>query len=117
MPRNPRPSEIANTIERAADYIQTYGWVRGPRWEDAQKGRVPADMIGAVRQVTRSDNTLDWAYNALDMYLFELGQPSPTSWNQMQRDRRKVIRNMRRCANRLRSRELDLNSYQPTNSK
>ena len=115
MPRNPRPSEIAQTIERAADYIQTNGWQRITDWDSAQKGQVPADMVGALYQVTRSDNTLEWAYVALDKYLYDMKMPPPGAWNMMQRDRRKVIRNMRRCARQLRLGELSFTAYQQDN--
>lgn len=115
MSRKPRPSEIAQTIERAADYIQTNGWRRTTEWDSAQKGKVPADMVGALYQVTRYDNRLDWAYFALDRYLYEMKMPPPGTWNMMQRDRRKVIRNMRRCARQLRSGELSVTTEKQNN--
>lgn len=108
MPRNPRPSEIAQTIERAADYIQQHGWTRELEWNDRQNGTPPAGLVGSLYQVTRSNNTLEWAYVAIDKYLYDQHMPPPQSWNWMQRDRRKVIRNMRKCARQLRKGELSL---------
>lgn len=103
MPRNPRPSELADRIEKAADLIGTHGWCTGA----FRKGQRHC-MFGAVEDVTRSNAVQSHVWSALwSSLLADYGEPDanagPEAWNDKQRDARKVRRAMYRAARRLRN--------------
>lgn len=103
-PRNPRPSELADRIEAAADLIGTKGWCRG----DYRKGERHC-MVGAVQDVIRKSDTLRHVRAALstslsmDYNIDPDAHEAPETWNDDQSDARKVRRAMYRTARRLRA--------------
>lgn len=99
-PRAPRPSEIAGRIDAAADLLATNGWCRGTY----DKGDRHC-AVGAIVAVT-SDR--GWRFATLKALSDYVEHRAPefgdvTDWNDAQRDKRKVIRWMRACANELRN--------------
>ena len=108
MPRDPRPSELADRIEAAADLIGTKGWCTG----EFRRGERYC-MIGAVKDVTRSFKVEYLVWLALlgslsADYGAEAVSTGPEAWNDEQRDSRKVRRAMLRTAKRLREHTLRL---------
>lgn len=55
-------TNVADTLDRAADYIEAHGWCRG-RVKDAE-GRVC--VIGALCEVSKSDRLIANAMDAMD---------------------------------------------------
>ena len=88
MPRDPRPSELADRIEAAADLIGTKGWCTG----EYRKGERHC-MIGAVKDVTRYFKVEYLVWLALLGSLSaDYGAEAvlgPEVWNDDQRDSRR----------------------------
>ena len=111
QPRNPRPVEVADTIDRAADYIMEQGWTYANCGENPRTGGV-CPMV-AIDKVTRSPGSYHAAMDTFRRYgIYHLPDAysaagwSVARWNDSQRDRRKVVRHMRKCARMVRNHEL-----------
>ena len=94
------PSAVADLLDRTADYISTHRWTRGKR-ERTNTGGVCA--VGGLCKVANGnpyvDNPLTWA--ARDT-LYDVLGTSIMGINDGCRDKRKVVRAMRRTAKAVR---------------
>lgn len=104
MPRQPRPAEVADTLERAAILLEQKGWCRG-QYKDGDRHCA----LGAIEAVTRTYEGEAAAISALGAELALKYGPSDDNvaiWNDSQSDKRKVTRAMRRAARHIRDRKL-----------
>ena len=117
--RKYRPSELAVKLDEAADLLENSGWCRhvlknpaghhclagavyevtGARWSMLDDGEYDLDTTNKGLQLMEA---VEWAAET---------DPSvkgryPVGWNDEQRDKRKVVRFMRRTARRLRDGKL-----------
>jgi len=102
----PKYTNAADLIDAAADYIETHGWAR-KRAQNAQGG---VCAIGALRMAQFGDanvekaDTAYWsAEDALSLEVRNLGFDGIAQFNDFgARDKRRVVRLMRRVARNLR---------------
>lgn len=92
------PTAPADLLREAAHLLETRGWCRG-RFE-SRSGHFCA--VGALRYAASgaSDSSSQSVRDAVDALKDDLGIPV-VRWNDDQRDRRKVVRQLRRTADRL----------------
>ncbi len=117
MSRSVRPSERAEILENAADLLETKGWCTGTLWKkggatllesfEGPESNRKADRfcaMGAVMAVSpmRGDTALKPVYKQLE---YDYGVNSLVVWNDTQKDKRKVVRLLRRTARNLRNRK------------
>lgn len=98
-----RPSELATFLENVADDLEEYGWRANPFASDP-----PAyDLFGRILANARTAETEELAWSALATQIrSDYGYSGVYTWNVDQRDRRKVVRLVRRTARNLRDHKL-----------
>lgn len=98
-----RPSELATFLENVADDLEEYGWRSDPWLTNP-----PAyDLFGRVITNARTVHTEDLAWGALTAQVHaDYGDGSFYIWHMEQRDRRKIVRLVRRTARNLRDHKL-----------
>lgn len=94
----------ADLLEQAADYIEQHGWARGV----LERGDGHVCAVGALRAVNSHGNAYaplrTSGFEALDALEQHIGGSAP-QWNDRQKDRRVVVRALRKAANSARLRE------------
>jgi len=92
----------AKVLDDAATLIETKGWCRG-RYTDGDRHCT----VGALIEVAGPDNLVYVkAYKAVSAEITGLTYSSVPAWNDEQRDRRKVVRTLRRTARKVRRGEV-----------
>lgn len=127
MTRKYRPSELAVKIDQAADLLEESGWCRG-KLKNASGHHCVVGAVYAVCGVNIAltewnnyepdDEPSEISNQALEVLDYacehDHRRASVVLWNDDQRDKRKVVRFMRRTADRLRDHKIaraGANSY------
>lgn len=114
MSRPPRPSEIADKIDKAADLLETQGWCTGKLRDDRDRhclaGAVQACSVTKWKHDDCGWYVDGWSRPASETLIAldaaakkDYQEASAVMWNDAQRDKRKVVRFMRRTARCLRN--------------
>lgn len=91
------PNEIAEVLEKGAEVLETAGWCR----RTFKNGAGHYCAVGAIERVAPLHVDPKRATFAVEAEL-GLGRFDLAIWNDRQRDRRKVVRALRRTARKVR---------------
>ena len=97
MSRSPRPSEVKAKLNRAADLIEEYGWASKPSDHPPTGGFTLLDSL-QWRSPFFSAVEQEAQFAAARQMSNDYKCRSLSLWNAKQRDRRKVVRLLRRTA-------------------
>lgn len=106
MDKNMR-KRVVKLLRKTADNIKKYGWTKNTYGDKSKGFCVAGALIAAQKELKTEGNVYFKADKALDQQLrMDYNRMSYISWNDQQRDKRKVIRFIERTARNVESGKL-----------